>query len=268
MRRFIVLLILLLSVSLYAGTMHIVTPYLGSLDNNLEVTSNGQTLKLDDSALMEGVYYLCINPAKFQWNVFIYGSQDINSSHLFGTHLIYDRYFQHSESGRYAIGVGLDFLQIKTDADELQGLQDFKMTNNIMAPYIRAGRYFNFTQGINRYSVFLWGGFERDVIRGDVDFTISNPMMPFPVSVSSEIDSDYHYALAGLALKGTFFHFLEIKVKYHRKFSLDDKDSFHVFSAMTNVYMSRKWGVSYRFKHMEETFGDNVYHIGGVFYVF
>ncbi len=71
----------------------------------------------------------------------------------------------------------------------------------------------------------------------------------------------------------TFFHFWELKAKYHRKFSLGDHESSHVISFMTNVFLSRQWGLSYRFKTMKATFGEdqyciNQYHMGGLVFMF
>ena len=274
MKRVVVIfLVLILSMSVYANKMRIITPYVGVLNSNLEVDGGGHLMKLDDSGLMEGLYYMCIDPSKRQWNAFVYGSQDVNSSDILGTHIIYDHYFKHTETGRYVVGAGFEYLQINTSADVLEGLPNFDMTNKISAPYLRAGKYFNFKQNLNQYMAFLWGGYERDIIRGDIGFDIPQipgmPVIPgMPTSIDQSIESDYNYALLGLTLKATFMHFLELKVKYHRKFSLDDEDSFNVLSVMTNIYLNRKWGLSYRYKDMEETFGRNSYHIGGVVYVF
>ena len=267
MKRIVIIgLLFILTMSASAAKFRVITPYVGVLNSNIEAEGGGQLIKLDDSGLMEGVYYLCLDPARRQWNAFVYGSQDVNSSDIFGTHIIYDRYFKHSSKGRYVLGAGFEYLKINTSADVLEGLPNFDMTNKISAPYLRAGRYFNFEQGLNRYSVFVWGGYERDIIRGDLGFEVPGP--PGPPPMKFDIESDYNYALAGIALKATFMHFLELKLKYHRKFSLDDEDSFNVFSAMTNVFLNRKWGLSYRYKDMKETVGSNAYHIGGVVYVF
>ena len=274
MKRIVIIgLLFILTMSAFAAKFRVITPYVGVLNSNIEAEGGGQLIKLDDSGLMEGLYYLCLDPAKRQWNAFVYGSQDVNSSDIFGTHIIYDRYFKHSSKGRYVLGAGVEYLQINTSADVLEGLPNFDMTNKISAPYLRAGRYFNFEQGLNRYSVFVWGGYERDIIRGDFGFDMPQipgmPVIPgMPSSIEQDIESDYNYALAGVALKATFMHFLELKVKYHRKFSLDDEESFNVLSVMTNVFLNRKWGLSYRYKDMKETFGSNAYHIGGVVYVF
>lgn len=275
MKRYLILLMFFMNVLWAHSTdFRVITPYVGSLSNTLTAGES----ELEDSNLMKGVYWLWINPAKFQTNLFFYGANDINSSNVLGNHFIFDYYFNHSPKGRYAIGAGFDWIQIKTNASTLAGVSDYKMTLNVYAPYIRAGRYFNFQRAQHRYSIFLWGGLERDIIRGDNSFTVvippMGPTMPQIIQpVDNEFDEAYDYALAGIALKATFFHFLEIKTKFHRKFSLNDSESSNVISVMSNIFLNRKWGISYRFKTMKATYGEdqysiNNYHIGGLVFMF
>ncbi len=276
MRRYAVLTALFLVniIQINAADFRVITPYVGSLSNTLTAGES----ELEDSNMMTGVYLLWVNPAKFQTNLFFYGASDVNSSNVLGNHFIFDYYVKHSSKGRYVFGAGLDWIQIKTDASSLAGVSDYNMTLNVYAPYIRAGRYFNFKQNHHRYSVLLWGGFEQDIITGDNSFTVTIPSMapdmpPMSMPIDNTFDESYDYALAGVGVKATFFHFLELKAKYHRKFSLDDHESSNVISLMTNVFLSRKWGLSYRFKTMKATFGEdqysiNQYHMGGIIFMF
>ena len=167
------------------------------------------------------------------------------------------------------VGAGVYIIQIDTDAENIHPLQNFQMLNRIFSPYIRGGRYFDFGCNAHRYSVLIWGGYEHDILRGDLSFDIPPyaPQMP-PIHVSEDLDKDYHYGLIGIAFKATFFHFLEIKLKYHRKIDLNRDELLNYTSILTNLYLSRKWGVSYRYKYMDEIIGENIYHIGGVVYMF
>lgn len=273
-RSLLILFICLNSVTLSAMNMHMIAPYLGSLTNTLTASES----KLEDNGLMKGIYLMWVNPEKFQTNLFFYGANEVNSSDIVGNHFIFDYYLKHSAKGRYVLGAGLDWIQIKTDASSLAGVNDYHMKLNVYAPYVRAGRYFNFKQKHHRYSVLVWSGFERDLIKGDNSFKViippMEPTMPqIILPIENEFDETYDYALAGIALKTTFFHFLEFKAKFHRKFSLDDNESSNVISVMSHVFLNRKWGLSYRFKTMKATYGEDQYsltryHIGGVVYVF
>ena len=125
-----------------AKDIRIVTPYLGTINNKLTIQDTNQ--KLDDSALLAGMYVQWIKPQAYQWNVFVYGSKDINQSGLLGGHFIFDYYWHASERGRYVIGAGFDLIRIETDAPTIATLSNFQMTNTIYAPYMRFGRYLNF----------------------------------------------------------------------------------------------------------------------------
>lgn len=266
------LVLLLTTSSLCAKDMRIVTPYFGSFSNTLK--ANGG--KLEDQNSLKGLYVQWVNPSRFQANLFLYTVNDVNSSDVSGSHVIFDYYRGHSDRGRWAVGAGVEYLRIKTAMDEFAGAHDFKMTLDVSAPYARAGRYLNFTQQQNRYSIFLWGGYERDMISGEHSFSIIIPTS-IPPSIVRQIKTDlnetYDYALAGIALHGTFFHFFDIQFKIHRKFGFDAAESSNVVSLLTNVFVTRHLGVSYRFKTMKAVFGEgsyciNTYHLGGLIVMF
>ena len=249
------------TIGLNAQSMWIITPYLGTLNNHLKMDEN----PLEDSALMTGLYLQSIHPDQYQWNAFVYSSRDINESNLLGTHLIYDKYLNPKKSGKWAAGIGFDWIQIKTEADDLGMLQNFTMTNNIYAPYLRAGRYLNFGSSNLKHSVFLWGGYEQDILRGNLSFDLPAfaPGMP-PQSVKESLDDSYSFALAGITFSGTLYHFIQIKLKYHVKIDLNHDEMHDQISGLLNIFASRKIGVSYRYKYMEEVIGKNTYHIGGI----
>jgi hypothetical protein len=259
----IVFSILFSAPCIFAKDIRIITPYAGTIQNKLTIDEMDQ--KLDDSALLAGLYFQWIKPQKYQWNIFLYNSRDINGSTLIGSHFIFDYYFGVKQKGKYVAGIGFDMIRIDTKDLSLTNLSDFEMLNVIYAPYIRFGRYFNFGNNNLKNSVLLWGGFEDDLLRGDISFNIPPKFPGMPViPVEEKLDHDYEYALVGLTLKSTILHFIELKIKYHGKISLESDDYLNVVSFMFNTYMSRKLGISYRFKYMEETIGTNTYHMGGI----
>ena len=250
-----------------AKHIHIVVPYVGSIHNQLLIQDMDQ--KLDDSSIMEGLYFQCINPQKYQWNLFLYHSKNLNKSTLLGNHFIFDAYFKNNDHGRFVAGIGLDYIRIDTDAESILSLTNFKMANNIYAPYIRIGRYLDFGSVHMKNSLLLWAGYERDILDGDIHFTLPPmPHNPQPTKIAQCLDKNYHCALAGMSLKVLFLHFCEVELKYHSKFDLDSDKTLHNASVMTNLYLNRKWGISYRYKYMEEVIGENQYHIGGVAFMF
>ena len=283
MRRLIISFIVafLFISSIYAETIRVITPYLGTVENDMsrkmEMSGNSFELKLKDNSLFKGLYFQTINPDKYQWNVFVYNSEDLNYSSLWGTHFIFDYYLGVKENSKYVIGAGVEFLKMETDADELSiylGPQigdvpiDFGLSQNIFAPFLRGGKYFYFGNDKIKYSLMPWLGLETDIVRGDLDLTIPS-MGPIPETlVSDGIDDDTFYALGGLNFKATFYHFIDLKLKYHCKVDLKESDTYDVASGMLNIYFNRSWGISYRTKYMKSAEMENIYHIGGIVYAF
>ena len=288
MKKTIVIFIVSLLVvsSMNADVIRVVTPYLGTINNDMSRTmTHGEQsfdLKFNDDSLFKGLYFQCINPDKYQWNAFVYNSEDLNYSSLWGTHFIFDYYLGVKESSKYVIGAGIEYLKMSTDVDSLSfstgapppapqtsAINDFGLSQNIYAPYVRAGKYFYLGNDKIKYSFMPWIGAEADVIKGDIDFIIPSmyPGMP-DVNVEDSVDDDSYYALAGLNFKATFYHFIDLKLKYHCKVDLQESNTYDVVSSMLNIYFNRSWGISYRGKYMKGAEMENIYHIGGVVYAF
>jgi hypothetical protein len=62
------------------------------------------------------------------------------------------------------------------------------------------------------------------------------------------------------------FYFINLEGKYHA--TINGDELFPTVSAMTNVYVTRRIGVSYRFKYMEMADGMNLYNMIGVALLF
>jgi hypothetical protein len=88
---------------------------------------------------------------------------------------------------------------------------------------------------------------------------------PYPGPPLLKIDDDL-YGIAGLSLSATLFHFIELQAKYKATFNADDL--LHTVDGMANVFFTRHWGLSYRFKYMQTTDGSTSYHLVGIAYVF
>ena len=273
MKKTISLLILYILISRsslsQADTFRNITPYVGLLTNKITSTTTGS--EIEDQALLEGLYYQQINPDSYQWNLFLYTSNDINHSDLYGGHIIADRYFKKTDRGKFVIGFGIDSLDLSSSPIAVTDSVSITVAHTIYAPYARAGYYFYFKKdnGLN-YTLMPWAGYETDIVRGEIKTDIQ-PMFPGPPAISSRtsIDHTYEYGLAGLQFIIDFRHFLNCKLKYHRKFSFDSESGdLHNASAMVNLYLSKEWGISYRYKYFEEITGTNSYHILGVSYIF
>jgi hypothetical protein len=244
-----------------ATTIGIVTPYLGALTNTY--TSEEQGLDLKDTALLKGVYLQWINTERFQSNFFLYQSSDINYSDIWGFHFLFDWYYDVQENQKNVIGVGTEYIGIKMDAgSNIPGLTDFQLTNNVIAPFLRAGRYFYFGPPTFRSYILPWFGFEYDLVRGDVSFLPPGP----PIPVTQDIHADYLLGLVGLKYNMVVYRFLDVELKSSLAFNHDEVLT--RLAAMVNLYLGRHWGLSYRFLYTENISGANLYNLGGVAVVF
>ena len=246
--------------------IRIVAPYLGSATNVYK--NEEQALDLKDSSLLKGLYIQWVRPDVYQWNVFISQASDINYSTMWGGHFIFDYYFDVAEKHRNVIGAGFEFIRIDMDAgSKIAPLTDFTLLNAISIPYVRVGRYFLFGssgggEGTFGLSVLPWLGVEYEIVNGEVSFV---PPWP-PSTVTEEIEDRYVFPLVGLNLKATILHFIDAEVKYAARFDADVY--FSDVSAIANVFFTRHWGLSYRFKYFENINGSIAYNIWGIAAVF
>jgi hypothetical protein len=259
--------ILALSKHLWAENIRIITPYLGSIRNVYE--KKEYLLDLEDSELLKGIYVQWINTQRFQWNLFVYQSSDINYATLWGGHFIFDYYFGVRGRAKYVAGTGIEFIRLDMDAgSKISPLSDFRLENTILIPYLRFGRYFPVgrgdPQGSHSMTLLPWIGIQPEFVRGDISFNFVPPP-PLP-PVDKTIKEDELYAIAGLNARAVLYHFIELEAKYHGTFNT--ADYFSTVSAMINLYASRRVGLSYRFKFMEMSSGSNTYHMGGIAFLF
>jgi hypothetical protein len=261
----VLILLVLLAGGLQAENIRVIVPYLGAATNVYE--SHGLDLK--DTKLMEGLFFQWVNPDLFQANAFVYHSADINYSQLWGGHLIGDFYVWSNRLGKAAVGAGLEVIHLDTaagDAESAQFLFDLKLPLTVYAPYARAGHYFYLgSRSKVLLSIFPWAGAEYDITRGNITATI-DPPGPTLILLDQAIDDETLYGIAGLSLGATIFHFIELQAKYKVNFNADDV--LHTVDALANLYFSRHWGLSYRFKYMQTTDGSTTYHIVGIAFVF
>lgn len=261
-------LLALLAGVLQAEDIRVVVPYLGAATNVYEKTDPNYTIAWDDTKLMEGLFFQWVNPEHFQANAFVYHSADINYSQLWGGHLIGDFYIWSNPLGKAAVGAGVEVISLNTDAgdaESAQGISDFQLPLTLYVPYARAGHYFYFgSRNTVLLSVFPWVGAEYDITRGNVSGT--TPAPPPNDKIDVDIDDETLYGIAGLSVSATIMHFIELQAKYKATFNEDDL--LHAVDAMANVFFTRHWGVSYRFKYMQSTSGSTSYHLGGIAYVF
>jgi len=273
MKRWFFIFFMMVS-QIYARQLRIVTPYAGLVFNQLDlqqVASSHPMMdeyieSLKDDALLGGLYFQWVNPDHYQWNVFLYGSRHINYSDIIGSHFIFDYYPTClPDLGKVVIGAGLDYIRVETKGKISKKLSDFQMILNVYAPYFRIGRYIYFGSQLKKGSVLPWIGYEQDVIRGDVGFKIKDMG---GMCINREIKSDYEYAMIGINVRVTLYHFIDLSGKYARKLSLAHQGHLNTFSGMFNLYLNRHWGFSYRLKSMELSVCKNAYHMGGIVYMF
>jgi hypothetical protein len=255
----VLILFVLAAGLLQAENIRVLVPYLGAATNVYENPDLPSALK--DTKLMEGLFFQWVNPDLFQANAFVYHSADINYSQLWGGHLIGDFYVWSNRLGKAAVGAGFEVISLDMDGavGEILPVSTFQLPLKVYVPYARAGHYFYLgSRSKVLLSLFPWAGAEYDITRGTIT------MVPGPPPMS--IDEETLYGIAGLSLGATIFHFIELQAKYKVNFNADDL--LHTVDALANLYFSRHWGLSYRFKYMQTTDGSTSYHIAGIAFAF
>ena len=61
---------------------------------------------------MKGLYLQSINPERYQWNLFIYRTENINYADLTGANFIYDCYYGRDTNVKNAVGMGINYLHL------------------------------------------------------------------------------------------------------------------------------------------------------------
>lgn len=249
-----------LAASAWSDEMRIVAPYAGILANTTKIEGQPDAV---DSGFLSGLFFQWIDTERYQWNAFAYFAPDVNYSSTFGGHFIYDRYFGPDRHGKFVAGLGLEALSVDMDAgNAIVPLEDLNMKTTVLIPYLRAGKYFKFSAGPADFSLLPWAGIQPQWVWGDL---VIDPPGPSSAT-SSSLDEFVFYGIAGINLKATLFHFVDLEGKYQATF--DASDYYSTFNATANLYFSRSWGLSYRFKHMTTSQGSNAFHYIGVAYIF
>ena len=241
-----------------AENIRIIVPYLGWTENTYE--SSDYPIDMNDSSLMKGLFFQWVDPQRYQWNTFVYQSSDLNYSTLWGGHFIFDLYFGVRQGGKFVVGTGIEYIRLDMDAgNNLSPYTNFKLLNNIIVPYARFGRYFLVGSDRLDVSLFPWAGLQPEWVKGNISFDT-----PFPLD--EKIDEDELLGIAGLNASISILHFIVVDAKYRATFNADEL--FSSVDTMVNIFFSRHWGLSYRFKYSETSTGSTSYHIGGVAFVF
>lgn len=262
-KKLIVMLALAAGLAGQAGaeTIRIIAPYAGSVTN--EYSNPAYHLNLRDTAGMQGLYAQWINTKKFQANAFYYRAPDVNYSRVTGLHLNFDYYLKPSKAGKWTVGAGLEDLRIAMSAGAaIAGLDSFDMANRVRFCYLRAGRYFYFRKGVVNTSLMPYGGYAREKVSGDIRMDVTGPTSPMTVGIN---DSDTQ-PMAGLNLNANLAHFLDVQAKWLGRFK--DDGALNEYSLMANIYLTRHWGVSYRYKYMEYGSSSNSYNLAGLIFAF
>ena len=255
------LAVVLFSSRAFSEDIRVACPYVGFLTNKTIDAKNHLNLK--DGALMEGVFFQWINPEKYQWNVFIYGSKDINYSDIWGGNAIADYYMKINDHSKWVLGAGTEYMLISMGAGPKLGLDNLEMSNNVLAPYLRFGWQRKISTGKNSVSVFPWAGIEYEKVFGTITV---DPPGPFPPPIKSDIKDAHTYAMTGLTLKLSAMHIFDVDAKYYAAYNAHNL--YNVASGNVNAFLTRHLALSYRLKYMETSEGWDLYNMAGIAFVF
>lgn len=248
----------IISAPVLAEDLKIVALYQGTEENTYLNQAYG--IKLKDSQPTNGVYLQSIDPEKYQWNLFIYRTEDINFSNLLGANFIYDRYFGVGDHAKNVIGVGANYLQMHLDGTGISTvmgtLNAFKLDQDIFSLYVRFGRLYSYGENQLHFTMMPWAGGQADQSRG-------TGLVAFgPALASFKVDEDSYFWIGGVNLRADYHHFLQAELKH--SITYHDDTRYNKSSAMVNFLFTRNWGLSYRYNHLETAFGEDNYNIFGI----
>ena len=246
-----------------AQEFSIVTSYCGVHENSFVDANYG--LKLNDSQSIYGMFVQTVNPEKYQWNIFLYQTEDINYSDIWGFNLIYDWYFGSDKQNKKVVGVGINYIETDLSGKNVPfhsgQLEGFDLELRVVSPYIRGGKYYNFGQDRLGGRILPWVGMQLDVSRGtgSVDFQ-------GPGAASFEINDNKLSLITGGNIRMNFSHFLQADAKYSVAYS--SGDLLDKRSLVMNLFLTRSVALSYRYKYHETPMGSDSNNMLGIAMVF
>jgi hypothetical protein len=258
---FSLFLSVMVAASVPAGEIRLVCPYAGTITDVYR--NDDRNLDLKDTGFLKGLFFQSVDPERFQWNAFVYQSSGVNYSTLWGGHFIFDRYFGSGGGGKWVAGGGAEYLRIDMNAGgRIAPMSGFRLLNNLFIPYGRFGYRYQFHPRPLTIALMPWAGVEYQGVRGDLKLTV-DPPGPAPLTATSEsIDEDDFFGVAGLNVNAHLFHLLEIEGKYQGAFNAETE--YTTVSAMVNLALTRRFGLSYRFKYLELGKGTDLFHLWGL----
>ncbi len=240
-----------------AETIRVIAPYVGSITN--EYANAAYHLDLKDTGEMDGVYAQWINTEKFQVNAFYYRAPNINYSLVDGLHLNLDFYIAPRPSGKFVVGGGYEGISIDMSAGRhIPGLTSFDMANDVRFYYLRAGRYFYFKRAGLDVSLLPYAGYARETIAGEIRLDPAG----FAPLMTVDIGEKDNHPLGGVNLNAVIAHFFDVQAKWMGRFK--DGERLDEYSLLANIYLSRHFGLSYRYKYMEYGASSNEYNLAGL----
>jgi len=258
-----VFILLTIAASICSGErITILTPYYGIEENTYFYGKYG--VRLEDSAAMKGIYLQSIDTEKYQYNLFLFHTGNINYSNLDGLNFVYDHYFVSSPGKKNVLGAGVNLLRLDLDGRnvpvEMGTLDAFSLDMDTYSFFVRAGRYYTAGNDKLKLTLMPWIGAQVYRIRGQglADY-------PGPGKAPFSVDSEEYYCIAGIKLMAEYCHFIQGELKYNITFN---DDSYNKLTAMVNFFLSKNIGLSYRFSYQETSVCEDIYHIFGIALVF
>ena len=256
---------LLINTPVLGAEVQIIAPYFGTEENTY--TDDTYGLDLRDSGPMKGLYFQTIDTEKYQWNLFLYQTTDINYSEIQGANLIFDYYFGADPDHKKVIGIGANYFKLDLAGEDVPtkvGVLDaFQVDLTIVSPYLRVGQYFTYDHGQTQCTILPWVGGQWDLSRGDGSV---DPPGPWPPTIAFEVDDNQFSWIAGVNLRVQFSHFLQLEAK--QAVTYTDGEYFSKSTALVNLFMTRNLGLTYRFNYHETTMGTDSYNLLGLAVVF
>lgn len=270
MKKVVFLLIIISGSAVFAADfserVRIATVNGGRITNTYN--NSEYNLSLEDSGLIVGSYLQWIEVNHFQVNFFGYYSPNVNYSKVLGYHANADCYFINSEIGSFVSGVDFEGININMDAgDNILGLEKFTMKNNVLFMMARTGYRIKITPSeLLSFSVFPYLGVTREVVKGDIVLDPSGSPMYNPPEMKIDIDSSENFISWGVNITARVYHFTEFTAKYLARQM--DKKRLDSYTVQANMYLPMNVSITYQYKRMDLSHGEDEYHLFGAGIVF
>jgi len=240
-----------------AETKRIITTYVGN------VTNTNATYNLKGTGDIAAIAAVWTNTDKFQTYAYFYRIPNVNYSDVNCFDMNFDYYLNPSKAGKWVVGGGLENQNTNMSAgDNIHPYASADMNEANLYYFMRAGRYFYYTKGPLSASILPFTGYFHEKDTGEIRATLSG----YPSPIVQSLDTSSSSPLAGLNLGATIAGFIAFQANWMGR--VGTEKPWNEYVLVTTVYLSRHWGLSYRYKYKQNGPSSSSYNLAAVSCIF